>query len=259
MRRWVLAATLSSSLLPSTASAYVRSTVDTDRTIPLFWDDRTLAFRLSLDSAPEDLSRGPTEQALVASLATWSFAGGCTNMNLRYGGVAGGSSTNLDGGGPDFENRMVFRTFEWPTERGAEAVALTTSIYRRSTGEMVDADIDINAFDHRWSVGDPVALERYDIQNTMVHELGHAIGFAHSPDPVATMYSRTNPEETNKRDLATDDLAAICDVYCPDCDPRPPGGCSASTTPRRSPLALGLFALVALAVGRRQRTRATSC
>ena len=53
-----------------------------------------------------------------------------------------------------------------------------------------------------------------DVQNTVTHELGHAIGLAHSPVVEATMYyQQTSSGEITKRDLAADDIDAICTLY----------------------------------------------
>lgn len=200
-------------LAPPTALAYRRSTVDDipDGT-PLYWEMPSIELRLASSTVP-GVAPADAVLAFQASLRTWSLAGGCTRIMLIDGGDVTGLSTNLERTTPDMENRVVFRDSDWPAELGPETLALTSAVYRRTTGQIVDADIDVNAVDHVWSTTTPPVSGHDDVENTLTHELGHVLGFAHSEVPDATMYASADLEETNKRDLAEDDIIAICDVY----------------------------------------------
>jgi len=194
------------------ARAYVRTTVDGSSDRPIFWMDRAIGVELasaaSTTIAPTDL-----RAALDRSLATWTHAGGCTDVVLTDTGEALSTTTNLDGGPIDHHNRVVVRESDWPALVGPETLALTTVVYDRTTGAILDADTDMNATTHTFSVTDPPGPTDDDVQNTLTHEMGHLLGFAHSPDPHATMYATAALAETSKRVLGTDDVNAICDTY----------------------------------------------
>lgn len=239
-------------LPPGVAQAYRRSTVDDDPSgPPLYWARRRIEMRLASGSAP-GVSPEDAREAFRASLRTWSLAGGCTDLVLIDGGEVTGLQTNLERTSPDGENRVVFRASSWPPELGPRTLGLTTAVYRRSTGEILDADIDLNAVDHVWSVADVPAAGHDDVQNTITHELGHAIGLAHSDDPTTTMYTRADPEETLKRDLAEDDLWGVCDIY-PGGTPRGPRSSCSSSHAQGDLGAWPFLALVALGWLRRRQ------
>lgn len=210
-------------LTTNVAHAYRRRTVDDlPEGAPLFWERRTIEFRDEFTTIP-NVETGAARLALEASLATWSRAGGCTDIVLTHSGQADASRTNLSGGAPDMENRVVFRTTDWPLRVGPQVLAVTTQVYRRASGEIVDADIDINAVNHPWSAL-TLPTGTNDIENTLTHEFGHVLGFAHSEVREATMFAEADLDETLKRDLAVDDVDAVCTVY----PPRPTSTCAAS-------------------------------
>ena len=63
------------------------------------------------------------------------------------------------------------------------AIAMTTITYVHATGEILDADIELNDQDFRFTSCDPeedaACTPHYDLKNTMTHELGHVLGLAH--------------------------------------------------------------------------------
>lgn len=254
----VVSAWAMSLLVPPLAHAYRRSTVDDipDGT-PLYWEMPSIELRLASSTVP-GVAPADAVLAFQASLRTWSLAGGCTRITLIDGGEVTGLSTNLERTTPDMENRVVFRDSDWPAELGPETLALTSAVYRRTTGQIVDADIDVNAVDHVWSTTTPPVSGHDDVENTLTHELGHVLGFAHSEVPDATMYASADLEETNKRDLAEDDIVAICDVYPGGSRRGPRSSCAATAAASdRGGLASFLgIAMLGLAARRRvSRTR----
>jgi MYXO-CTERM domain-containing protein len=152
------------------------------------------------------------DAAIMASVSSWETAGnGCTDLRLELGGRPSGTGTNLMNIGRDGENRIIWREDEWLGD--PDALAITTIVYRTSTGQILDADIDVNGVDFTWTVTSDEVEALNDVQNTLTHELGHLIGFAHSPDPSTTMFGLSGPGELSKRMLSADDIDAVCTVY----------------------------------------------
>jgi len=178
------------------------------------------------------------------------------------------------------QNVITFHDAEWPYQNtGAETLALTTVFFNPDTGEIYDANIELNSYDANFVIGAGDADSDHDDLNAVLtHEIGHFLGLSHSSIFNATMYQSYQLGMTTLED---DDVAAICAAAPPDrvvADPGdPPGvprhgfstecaddesGCCSSTiggkAPSSGPLALwafGLGALVWVGRGRAGRTR----
>lgn len=99
------------------------------------------------------------------------------------------------------------------------ALATTVTFHNAQTGEIFDADILFNTRVARFEdVGSTETCMEgadppHDLRNTLVHELGHLIGFDHNADRASTMFASAPVCETSKRDLTPTDLGGLCDVY----------------------------------------------
>jgi uncharacterized protein (TIGR03382 family) len=147
-------------------------------------------------------------------------------------------------------------------------VALTTTSYIVSNGELVDADVEVNAASATPTIVDspvcsPGAISTNcvanDVQNAMTHELGHLLGLAHSPDPASTMYASEPLGELSKRVLDSGSKQFVCDVYpsgqaskdCTASSPTTPTSSSGCSSAGPIPWAPGAL-LVLLALARRR-------
>ena len=102
-------------------------------------------------------------------------------------------------------------------------IALTTVTYSTKTGVATDADIELNAFEFLMTAVDSppcqeghedVTCVDYDIQNTMTHEIGHVVGFAHMlDDPNSLMYPTAPMGETSKRVIDEGTATGFCTTY----------------------------------------------
>ncbi|MCA9520945.1 MAG: hypothetical protein KC609_08225 [Myxococcales bacterium] len=205
------------------ASAYLRSTTTgvPGKGLDVFWGTRSVVIKYN--SAGTNQIDGTAElfEAYRRSMATWN-AVSCSDFAFVDGGSTPNSLSGLDPRTrePDRENLIVFRDDDWTHQK--DLLALTTVIFSNTTGEIVDADLELNSFRYSFSVSDTDVLN--DVQNTVTHELGHVLGLDHpcGNDPSCggddllketTMYQNAPVGELKKRDLAQDDIDGLCAIY----------------------------------------------
>lgn len=197
IRRWSpwvapsLVAALASVMGASPAMGYVRTKTLTDPPHAFAWPNKCITFELQGGTAPDARTRTRLVEAFRASVAAWTTgAAACADLEISPSALpAGGTGiARPDLLGHDGHNRVLFVVGEeWceviDDERicyDPNVLALTTVSAVVSNGRIVDADMQINAIDHTW--GDLVAGDdaEEDLENTLTHELGHAIGFDHT-------------------------------------------------------------------------------
>jgi hypothetical protein len=209
----------------------------------------------------------------------------------------------------DQQNIIVYRTMNWcklltngqcdtAVYYDAAALALTTVSARMSSGQITDADIEVNAFHFMWGdlAANPPAggTQVHDLRNAMTHEMGHLIGLFHTcflpgdspPRPSddmgqpipdcsvasqdiieTTMFPSAESGHVDKRTLAPDDQRAVCEIYPAADDPNvckpvvagDDGGCDCGAA-GRSTAAMPIAATLAIAffIWRRRRRDASS-
>lgn len=173
-------------------------------------------------------------------------------------------------------NVIMFRDSDWPYAGAYATLALTTITFNFDTGEIFDADIEINSANTEISTGN--SSVQFDLDSILTHEIGHFLGLSHSNVRSATMYHEYKEGDTALRDLAADDEDGICATYPSDrdisgdsceprhgfsgeCDRQSKGGCRVDPANLGSAthtgwLALGLLGLGGLAWARRRSSRA---
>lgn len=205
------------------ARAYERATADDNPEIYLYWPIRNVTYLVNRRGCA-DVPLAETVGAIKRAFFSWASPS-CTDLYFKLEGLTDVERTNLVKLGAtksDRKNVIVWREDAWPppgVPAGAappEVAALTTLSYDATTGEIVDADMDLNGFDFFWTTTDDKTSAATDIQNVLTHEVGHLIGLddltsVASKD--ATMYGTTQQAELDKRDLAADDVQAVCAVY----------------------------------------------
>jgi hypothetical protein len=95
-------------------------------------------------------------------------------------------------------------------------IAITKIAHDPNSGEIVDADIEINDGGYVFSYDDSPAANEVDFLSMLTHELGHFYGLDHSLDSRATMFATyaTSPADAMEaRTLAQDDIDGVCTLY----------------------------------------------
>lgn len=194
------------------ALGYTVYRTDKNPDIPLRWFSDTVHYEVSEVSTP-DITTSALITLSQQALGAWEEATGCS-PKLTFAG------TNSDSGagfavGCDNTNVVVLIPDKagW-AQRGFSQleIAKTTLMFSEETGEIVDADIEVNAGGFLFSSGDP-ADDTIDLLNTLTHEAGHFLGMDHSIDKEATMYAQAPPQEIKKRSLEDDDIEGACFLY----------------------------------------------
>jgi hypothetical protein len=233
--------------------SWVQSTADMAPTVKLHWRQREVI----LTPAPEgtsDIAGTEEFDVLQRAVDRWMSLT-CEGPTLVVGEPAAGTRARYDS-----VNRVIYRHDSWdnefrcnktePTVYDPSAIALTTLCYGTQSGEIYDADIEINGIDQPMGVctdagvctsDDPEASDIYDLESVLTHELGHFIGLDHtcwtpngsSTRPVdhegvpvalcgpdngveileATMYPKANSNDVSLRTLLADDQEGFCGIY----------------------------------------------
>lgn len=228
------------SLWAAPAGAYCRSTVckgidacdgaEIDGCPALRWSSGCVGFSVQ-ESGGSGLDASTVE--LISDLAfdTWrrvDCGGAPPGVSIQNLGqvTCGEVEYNKDAGNA---NIVVFND-EWPHSEATHTFALTITTFDPETGELLNADIELNARDHDFTVNDGDI--RADLLSILTHEAGHFLGLGHSEDTEATMFAFYEEGSTELRSLSGDDSAAICAAYPPSaaiddtCNPLPRHGFS---------------------------------
>lgn len=281
-------------LLGYTANAYVPARTAKSQT-PIRWKNTTCIFVQINSNGSDDIQDGSDVQAVKDSLTIWrESTQSCSyiDFNLLEDSPDISAEYNAEG-----ENITSIAWVEsgWSTELGYDSKATGITIvhiidYPESDrdGEILNADIELNGTYFHFSTAPDGEKGKTDIQNTVVHELGHVMGLdhpcddgSHLPIPTdhlgqtipkcsyslpasildATMYNYAAQGEIKKRTPEADDILGICETYPIDEAPsscRQPGAPIVSGCHIGAPyptICLPFFVLLGLFIVTRQRKK----
>lgn len=182
----------------------------------LYWKNACVSYSINKDASrtiPFDVAK----EIIDASFATWmnttcADTGQPPGIAVSNAGVATCADVRYNNDGPN-QNLIVFRDDGWPYQDPNSTLGLTTVTFNAETGEIYDADMEINSSGRNLSVGDPVPPTGFDLASVITHEAGHFFGLAHATSPTSTMYASYKPGSTALRSLTADDVAGICAIY----------------------------------------------
>jgi MYXO-CTERM domain-containing protein len=284
------------------ASAYVRYTLASG--VMFKWPQSCV----KLTAYPDDfVSHMPLDEIMsgvTASADAWStVSDACTYLSITVDYSTGATPRANP---RDQQSMVLFRTKNWcklltsgscdtTMLYDSAALALTTVSARMSSGQITDADVEVNGFNFMWGdlVANPPtgASQVHDLQNALTHEMGHLIGLDHTCFPPTstmahpvdengapipdcnvasievketTMFPSADSGDVDKRTLAPDDQRGVCETYPAASDPNmcvpvmldDGGGCNCGAG-RRSTAAMPVAAALAIAglIWRRRRRR----
>lgn len=266
----------------------------------LYWRAGAVTYNQSQTGNPNNPNGSDTVFAPVSkALASWqSIMDSCGNLTLQEGPHVAERNIGYDSTSQSNVNVILFRTRKCTADiapasdpchaakdcnnkydcwdSGDNVIALTTTTYDTRTGRILDADVEFNAAQFKFTTLDSPACPRFapnyncvatDVQNTATHELGHSLGLDHTMwrDPStgqnSTMSPSANVGDLDKRVIDSGSRQFICTTYpkgsaSRDCiastDQSSSSGCS--TTPG-APLVVAAVAWLAGLRRSRRRSR----
>jgi len=151
---------------------------------------------------------------------TWTYDDSQVDAAVQNGDHAGAIRDSIEvwgqveQGGVTFEkndsadSNLVYWEPNWEWDDSLLAI---TSTWATDDGEIVGFETRINGEYENWGLDDS---SKMDVQNTMTHEIGHALGLDHNAELYeATMFPTASVGELSKRELDTDDGDAIRYLY----------------------------------------------
>jgi hypothetical protein len=191
----------------------------------LFWRHRTVIMNPSLARGSKAPSRDLV-QAMHWAAEQWSSVGG-SDFRFEIGEPTTQRWVGFDWSqrGPNY-NIVTVREpssndFYSQWAHHANAIAMTSITFIHLTGEIVDADIEINR--HMYEFADchnyPSSCgRRFDLKSTLTHEFGHVLGLDHPNKALhraaaTTMYADTTTGEISKSWLSDDDATGLRFLY----------------------------------------------
>ncbi len=244
------------------SAQYLRTRVsDPESTLCVTWNRRD--FTYEVDSSGSARTPGDAEfTAVDAAFATWQgISDGCSDFQF----IKGDRVPNVQvGKGTQMQNAIVWRERTCDTvvpendscfdddsclnkyrcwNHGQFTLALTTTTYSVRTGAIYDADIELNGADWLFTTissppckegAEAVTCVATDVQNTLTHEIGHAVGLDHVDVEGSTMEPTAPIGQITKRLIDFGSKEGFCTTY-----PRggPPTPCDDAALSRRKIIA----------------------
>lgn len=254
--------------------------------VALSWRNLCTGYSLYRANLPAGLTLPDMDRITASSTGAWGRVA-CDDNGREpqyYRVIPNGQTSNPTGYTPygSNSNTVAFRP-KWEDDalHRPGTIAITVVTFDSLTGEIFDADIELNSR----AVANPGGFvfasartpepDECDLQTILTHEFGHFLGLAHSNITRAVMYPTAGLGEI-RSDLNSDDSAGICAIYPERATPAgrclglpygglatTPGGatvvgpnnvsCTAGRAPRGGARSLGLAALALATLARRRR------
>lgn len=223
----------------------------------LSWPVRCVALALDPVMLPAGMTPPQVRGLLADAVAQWSGArcgGQPWSLSLSVGEDATRGAEYL-ATGPN-QNAVVFVSAWSAMGLPPSALAITTLTFGATSGEIRDADVQVNLTQ---TLTTATPTRGNDLPTILLHELGHVVGLDHSPERSAVMWYAAGRGE-QRRVLGADDLAGACAIHPPSLQrpctaPATEGGCACAAASPRAGRGdgFGAMGLALLALGLRRR------
>jgi MYXO-CTERM domain-containing protein len=182
----------------------------------LYWKGACVSYAVNENAAP-GIPFADATRIIDQAFATWTgsicpASGEKVGIAVTDLGAVQCDEVRYNPGSPN-QNLIVFREDKWPYNDAANTLGLTTVTFNAESGEIYDADMEINATGKNLSIADKVPANGFDLLSVVTHEAGHFLGLAHATLSTATMFASYKPGTTTLRSLTNDDIAGVCAIY----------------------------------------------
>lgn len=199
------------------------------------WPSPSIRWSYTDSSTPSNLTVDEVRGAIRAAFGAWS-AVSCDWGNFETTEIREPSTVTA----PEFNNggenvNAVAFLERWSASGyDSRAVAITSVVYRVSSGITVDSDIVMNTQNWTFSLCEGGQCNgSSNLTNTLAHEAGHFLGLEHTEldDDSVTMWMCEVGDATRAPLLSADDMTGLCEVYAESPAPTDEGGCGCSASP----------------------------
>lgn len=193
---------------------------------PLHWPSPCIYYAVQSDGSPKQgLSAEEFAGAVGDAFEAWRHVqcpeGGEPRFEAQLQGfVACAHREAVCGGETRNVSTFMLHDGMWPGD--ASAIGLTTPSGGTRSGLVVDADLELNSQDYRFSFGSRPG--DFALRDVLTHEVGHFLGLDHSRHAGALMSTDYQMLSLSPELLTSDDIAGICSIY-------PPGAALACPAP----------------------------
>lgn len=175
-----------------------------------FWKDSAMPIPYKINSAtiPSTLNKALVMGAINASFNTWMNDAG-SYITFTFGGITTAKHSSFDNINSVYFDNIASLGYCW--------------VYIDAlTGRIIDADICLDTFNNDgtpvpWTIG--AAAGRFDIQDSVTHEVGHFIGLDDLTDPTfnadttQTLWKWADANDITRRTLEKGDIAGLRYLY----------------------------------------------
>jgi hypothetical protein len=182
------------------AGAIIGESLDAYSLSGHYWGSTSVSYYVNASNG--DMSQQSAIAAIQAAAANW-LEQSSANIRLVYAGATSGSSLVNNR-----KNEVFFRNTTSGSRFGA------TYYWYGSDGHLIDFDTIFYDGGTRFFPGSSGCSSGMYLEDIATHELGHALGIAHSSLATATMYPSLSPWCAQTwRTLSSDDISAVQKAY----------------------------------------------